>query len=42
MAGLTRVYMGGLSVSAYLRAVSLWIPSSLAIARSDRPRALAS
>ena len=42
VAGLTRVYMGVLLASAYLRAVSLWIPSSLAIARSDRLRALAS
>ena len=40
-AGLRRVFMGGLSASVYLRAVFLWIPSSLAIARSDRLRAMA-
>ena len=42
VAVLSRVYKGVLSASAYLRAVSLWIPSSLAIAGSDRPRVLAS
>ena len=33
--------VGGLSASMYLLTVSLWMPSSLAIRRMDRPSSLA-
>ena len=39
---LRNAITGGLSAAAYLRAVFLWIPNSLAIPRMDRPRTLAS